>query len=165
LLWPAVQHRLPGYPAGIYFIPAELERPVFAAMVGYEDWVSWPYVWRDLYGSGLGFLFARAAGTVQMHSWRSGLLSQSSKPGPFQNQQPMQVSGILGSAAPRALHVELGIETHGDTKLFCVQSLVKHCLDCSGEEVLNIISVRLGRRGCNKAIGAVGLLTLNDVLD
>ena len=86
---------------------------------------------------------------AQEHSW---------------SQQLPQVSGIrIGVTSVSALQSELGFESGGDQKLFAILiCLIQGCLGCAEDEALNIISMRLGRIGCNKAAGAAELVDLGD---
>ena len=86
---------------------------------------------------------------AQEHSW---------------SQQLPQVSGIrIGVTSLKALQFELGFESRGDQKLFAALiCLIQGCPGCAEDEALNIISMSLGRIGCNKAAGAAELVDLDD---
>ena len=164
LLWPAVQHCLPGCPAATYFIPAVLDKPVFSVVVNMQDWVSWPYCWRSPLWQWLEHPAARLAGAEVFQEVRAFVAT----PSPRTLLESAASAGFwdIGVTSLRALQSKLGFESGGDQKLFAVLlSLILGCLGCSKDKALNIISVRLGRMGCNKAVGAAELLALDDGLE
>jgi len=165
LLWPAVQHCLPGCTTATYFIPAVLDKPVFSVVVNVKDWVSWPYCWRSPLWQWLEYPAARPAGVDVFQAVRAFVTTPSART----LLESAAYAGFwdIGVTSLRALLAELGFDESGGKKtLFDVLlCLIQGCLGCTEDEALDIISVRLGKMGCNKAVGAVELLALDDGLE